>query len=185
MSDRAQTAFLIGLLVFVVFAWIWPYAMAIQIEWEDRKKRGDPPDYDERQKLARLKAGNHALYVLIGYLMLWVVVDQIGWFAWTGYTLDMVLCGLILAWCVRMSECILNDALVSWKDKQLGASGSAVFSATLMLTWTNGFKSTGIVDSVVPLVFACGNLAALCIVVLYKHWKDKKLEKLDVGDGEE
>ncbi|MDE7261019.1 MAG: hypothetical protein K2N78_02995 [Oscillospiraceae bacterium] len=186
MSDRAQTIFLICLLVFVVISWLWPYAMALQIEWEDRKKRGEPPDYDERQKLARLQAGNHALYTLLGFLLLWVAVDQIGWFAWTGYIQDMVLCGLMLAWCVWASECILNDAFVSWKNsKKIGPSGSAGIYGTLMLTWTNSFRSSGIIDSWVPACFACGNLVVLLAVTVYKERKDKKLAKVDAGDGAE
>lgn len=185
MSGKAQTIFLICLLVFVALSWIWPYAMAIQIEWEARKKRGDPPDYDERQKLARLRAGNHALYVLLGFLMLWLIVDQFDWFAWTGAIIDMVLCALMLTWCVWSSECILNDAFVTWKNKQLGASGLALTYASLMLTWINNFKSIGIIDSRIPFVFACGNMAVLCTVMIYKYRKDKKLATTDAGDGEE
>lgn len=181
MSKETQTVITIALIAFAVIAWLWPLLLGIQFELEERKKRNEPPDYDERQKLARQRAGNHALYVLLGFLGLWVIVDGIGWFSWTSSVLDMALCAMLLTWCVWTSECILNDAFVTWKNKQLSASGSAATTATIMMLWANSFRSTGVVDSWAPFIFACGNTVVLCGVVLYKRQKDKKLNG---GDGE-
>ncbi|MBD5151356.1 MAG: hypothetical protein HDT16_02410 [Oscillibacter sp.] len=174
MSDQTITLITILLFIFVLSAFIWPFALGIHLELEERKKRNEPPDYDERQKLARQRAGNHALYVLLGFLALWTIVDQIGWFSWTGSVMDMSLCAMLLAWGVWTSECILNDAFVTWKNKQLGASGSAATTVTIMVLWINNFRSMGIVDSWMPSIFACGNMAVLLTVVLYKTRRDKK-----------
>ena len=182
MSKETQTIITIALIAFAVIAWLWPILLGMQFELEERKKRNEPPDYDERQKLARQRAGNHALYVLLGFLALWTIMDQIGWFSWTGSVMDMSLCAMLLAWGVWTSECILNDAFVTWKNKQLGASGSAATTVTIMVLWINNFRSMGIVDSWMPFIFACGNMAALCVVVLYKTRRDKKL---DTEDGAE
>lgn len=175
MSDQTITLITILLFIFVLSAFIWPFALGIHLELEGRKKRNEPPQYDERQKLARQRAGNHALYVLLGFLALWAVVDQLGWFGWTGSVLDMVLCAMMTAWCVWASDCILNDAFVTWKNKQTGPSGPAVTYATLMIVWTHNFRSgMEVVDSWAPFVFACGNLAVLSIVAVYKYRRDKK-----------
>lgn len=183
MTKETQTLITVALIGFAVIAWLWPVLLGIHFELEERKKRNEPPDYDERQKLARQRAGNHALYVLLGFLGLWVIVDQIGWFSWTSSVLDMALCAMLLAWGVWMSECILNDAFVTWKNKQLGASGPAVTYITMMMTWTDNFHSTGTADSWMPFIFACGNMAVLCVVMIYKHRRDKRLAKLDAEDG--
>lgn len=179
MNQGAAIAIVIGVLL---LAWLGPFAMAIQMEWETqkRKKHGEPLDYDERQRLARQRAGNHALYALMGFLALWAVVDQFGWFAWTGVILDMVLCAMMLTWCVWSSECIWSDAFITWKNKQLSASGLAMYWGTLILTNTNTLRSIGILETRLPLLFACGSLAALCVMVLCKRWRDKRQ---DTGDG--
>jgi len=181
VSQETETIITVALIGFAVVAWLWPLMMGIYLEVEEQKKRNEPPQYDERQRLARMQAGNHALFVLVGFLNLWAVIDQLEWFPWTASILDMVLCAMLLAWCVWMSECILCDAFVTWKNKNLGPSGSAFFYVTVMINWTYNFWTTGIIDSAAPFVFACGNMLALCIVILYKRRKDKKP---DVGDAE-
>ena len=72
MSDGTITTITILLFVFVLSAFIWPIALGIHLEMEGRKKRGEPPAYDERQKLARLRAGSHAMYALL------FLLDEIG-----------------------------------------------------------------------------------------------------------
>ncbi|MBD5161731.1 MAG: hypothetical protein HDT14_06930 [Oscillibacter sp.] len=179
MSEGTITLITILLVVFALSAFIWPFALGIHLELEGRKKRGEPPDYDERQKLARQRAGNHALYALLGFLGLWVIVDQIGWFAWTSSVLDLVLCALILTWCVWASDCILHDGFSSWKDKQKNADAlSGTYSLWIML-FVRPFCEHGITASWMPFIFAFVNIAALLTVVLYKARRDKKLDAED------
>lgn len=97
MSDGTITVITVLLFVFALSAFVWPLALGVHLELEERKKRGEPPAYDERQKLARLRAGSHAMYTLLFFLVFWAVMDQIGWFDWTSSILDLVLCALMLA----------------------------------------------------------------------------------------
>lgn len=174
MSEQTITLITILLVVFALSAFIWPFALGIHLELEGRKKRGEPPQYDERQKLARQRAGNHAMYVLLTFLVLWVIVNQIGWFTWTESVLDLVLCALILTWCVWASDCILHDGFSSWKDKQKSADGlSGSYSVSIM--WlVHPFCKHGVTASWMPLIFAWVNIAVLLTVVLYKTRRDKK-----------
>ena len=176
MSEGTQTVIVILLVVFSLSAFIWPLALGVHLELEGRKKRGEPPDYDERQKLARLRAGNHALYVLLGFLVLWLIVDQVGAFSWTGSMLDMVLCAMLLTWCVWASDCVWHDGFSSWKDKRKDANAAALTYCTSMLMFVNSFCSSHMTASWMPFIFACGNMAVLCVVVLYKSRRDKKAE---------
>ena len=174
MSDVTITLITGLLFVFALSAFIWPFALGIQSELEGRKKRGEPPQYDERQKLARQRAGNHAMYVLLTFLVLWAIVNQIGWFTWTSSILDLVLCALILTWCVWASDCILHDGFSSWKDKQKNADNlSGTYSIFIML-FVRPFCDSGITASWLPFIFACINIAVLLIVVTYKARRDKK-----------
>ena len=174
MSEQTITLITILLFIFVLSAFIWPFALGIHLELEGRKKRGEPPQYDERQKLARQRAGNHAMYVLLAFLVLWVIVDQIGWFTWTESILDLVFCALTLTWCVWASDCILHDGFSSWKDKQKNADAlSGTYSLWIML-FVRPFCEHGITASWMPYIFACGNMAVLLVVEIYKTRRDKK-----------
>lgn len=174
MSEQTITLITIILVVFALSAFIWPFALGIHLELEGRKKRNEPPDYDERQKLARQRAGNHALYVLLGFLGLWAIVDRIGWLSWTGSILDLVLCALILTWCVWSSDCILHDGFSSWKDRQKNADAlSGTYSLWIMM-FVRPFCEHGVTASWMPFIFACVNIAVLLTVVLYKARRDKK-----------
>ena len=174
MSDATITLITVLLFVFALSAFIWPFALGIQSELESRKKRGELPQYDERQKLARQRAGNHAMYVLLIFLVLWAILNQIGWFTWTNSILDLVLCALILTWCVWASDCILHDGFSSWKDKQKNADNlSGTYSIFIML-FVRPFCDSGITASWMPFVFACVNMAVLLGVMLYKTRRDKK-----------
>lgn len=180
MSKGAATAILIGLLIFVALAWIAPYAMAVQMEWEAKKRRGDPPDYDERQRLSRLRAGNHTLFVLLGFLSVWMAVDQFGWFAWTSSTLDLTLCALLLAWGVWAADCVLHDAFAPWKDKQKNADSFAATASLPMMMAARTFYDCGVCASWLPGAFAAANALALAGIALWKYRRDKKAEN---GDG--
>ena len=58
LSEETKTVITAALLIFAAAAWIWPLALGIHLEQEARKKRNEPPEYDERQRIARLRAGN-------------------------------------------------------------------------------------------------------------------------------
>lgn len=176
MSEETKKIITSGLLLFAALAWLWPLLLGMQMEMEERKKRNEPPQYDERQRIARLRAGNHTLFVLIGFLIAWTAADKFGRFDWTGSLLDMTLCGLILAWCVWASECILRDAFTTWKDKRKNADALSVYYCGLILFWINPASGPGLCGSWAPFIFACAGTAALFGIVIYKAWKRKKTE---------
>ena len=177
MSEETKTIITVALLVFAAAAWIWPLALGIHLEQEARKKRNEPPQFDERQRLAQLRAGNRALYALLGFLIIWTILDHFGWFSWTGSILDMTLCGLILAWGVWASDCILHDAFVPWKDKRKDADASALMYCWMLLFWTNPSDSgPGVCDSRMPFIFSCVYVAVLTGLIIYKMRKRKSAE---------
>lgn len=180
MSQETQTVIIAVLVVFTVAAWLWPFLAAMYFEREERKKRNEPPQYDERQHLARLRAGNHTLYALLAFLILWTILDQLRWFAWTKSILDMALCALILAWGVWASDCILHDAFITWKDKRKDADTLALVYCWMLFFWTNPSDSgPEVCGSWLPFLFSCGYAAVLLGVIVYKVRKRKKAEVED------
>ena len=177
MSDGIITTITILLFVFVLSAFIWPIALGLHLELEGRKKRGEPPAYDERQKLARLRAGNHAMYTLLFFLVLWAIIDRTGWFDWTASILDLVLCALMLTWCVWASDCILHDGFSSWKDKRKDADLMVITFSLPMATFVRSFCDSGITASWVPFLFACADFVAFCAVLLCKWRREKHTER--------
>lgn len=171
MAEETKSIITVCLLLFAASAFIWPGAYAIYLEQQQRKK--ELPRFDERQRLARQQAGNHALYVLLGFLVLWAAVNQIGCFAWTDSVLDMALCALLLTWGVWASDCILHDGFTGWKEKNT-SNATALVYCTMMLNFVNTFRMSGIVDSWAPFAFAVGNILLLVVVVLYKGQKDRQ-----------
>ena len=182
MSNEMKTFITIGLLLFALAAWLWPLLFGVQLELEERKKRGEPPEFDERQRLIRLRAGNHTLFVLLGFLVLWAAADQLGWFAWTSSMLDMTLCALMLAWGVWASDCILHDGFASWKDKRKDADAASLTYCVSMGLFVRSFCASGVCASWVPFIFACANSAALCAVLLYKYRRAKSVAKSEAAE---
>lgn len=176
MSEESKTVITVALLAFAAAAWLWPLLMGIQFELEARKKRNEPPEYDERQRIARLRAGNHALFALLGFLGVWMAVDQFGWFAWTGSTLDLTLCALLLAWGVWAADCVLHDAFATWKDKRKDANAAALTFCIPMASFVRSFCVSGACMSWTPFLFACANALILASVIFYKYRKTKKAE---------
>ena len=101
--------------VAAVLIYILPLAAGLYIEQRDRKKRGEPDtskaQYDERQKLIRLKASQHALYVLGGYLLVWLAAEAGGVLHWENRTAALLAGGLMLALVVWNGECILRNII--------------------------------------------------------------------------
>lgn len=117
------------------------------------------------------------MYVLLCFLVLWAIIDQIGWFDWTASILDLVLCALILTWCVWASDCILHDCFSGWKDKRKDADTMALTYCMPMAMFVRPFCDCDITASWVPFIFACANAVVSCIVLLYKWRKTKHAER--------
>lgn len=124
MTDGTKNLISAALLIFALSAFLWPLAGGIYIEQRDRRRRGEPPEYDERQALARLRAGSHALSFLLCYLAIWAVLELAGWFAWTGIIPLMILCGCLLTLMVWAADCILHDAWTGWSKRKQNVQGA-------------------------------------------------------------
>ena len=70
MSENMQFILMLGILIFIFGAYFAALAIAGWYDKKERESRGELPMFDERQRLARLRAGNHALYALIVFLIL-------------------------------------------------------------------------------------------------------------------
>lgn len=123
MTNGTKNLILAVLLAFALAAFLWPLAAGIYVEQRDRRRRGEPPEYDERQVLARLQAGSRALFVLLGYLTIWAVLELAGWFAWTGKIPLMILYGCLLTLMVWAADCILHDAWAGWSQRKQNIQG--------------------------------------------------------------
>ena len=82
MMEKGVLMIVLGL---VGLIYILPLMWGIYMERQDRRKRGEPDStrarYDERQKLIRLNASKHALYVLAGHLLAVHGLGEPMWFA--------------------------------------------------------------------------------------------------------
>lgn len=109
------------LVLLTMAAWLLQVVYAVYTDYTEQKKRGELSEFkalfDERQRIARLRAGVHALYALVGYMVLWAVLDLTGRFAWTGDVFPLAVGGLFLAMTVWKGGCILHDAEIGWNQK--------------------------------------------------------------------
>ena len=170
----------IVIMVICGILWLGPMCIAMYIEDQERRKRGEPPPnkalYDERQTLIRLRAGVHALFALVGYLVLWAVFDHFGGWAWTGEVAPLVFGGVILAAAVWTVECTLRDAAVGWNQKNGAASQLTIFSTYLICcaTWGGIFWEDGkVVFGCVMYLTALG-MAVMDLVMIYANRRRKK-----------
>ena len=187
--NTEKIALIVALVVCGIF-WLGPMCIAMRIEDQERKKRGEPPPnkalYDERQNLIRLRAGVHALFALVGYLGLWACLDvfggQKGGWAWTGEAAPLIFGGVMLAAVVWTVECTLRDAAVGWNQKSGASSQLTVFSTYLLCcgTWGSLFWEEGqFVLSRVMYLTALG-LAVMDLAVFFaKRRREKRLEQED------
>lgn len=175
MSENMQLILMLGILIFIFGAYFAALAIAGWYDKKEREKRGELPMFDERQRLARLRAGNHALYALIVFLILWTALDQLG-YDWLGDSWSMLLCALLLAWGIWAADCIRNDGFISWKHK--GMSNAYAFSVlAILIKLFNTFHSSGIIKTLLPFIFWCADALLLIVVIVYKRRKDKQVEK--------
>lgn len=151
--------------------WLGPMFAAAHFEAKERKKRGEAKAlYDERQHIARLRAGVHALYTLGGYLILWAALALTGRFAWTGATAELIFCGLALALCVWQADCTLHDAAVGWNQKKTAVNSQlSVYVTWGILTIIQSLTglSDGNIKKCVVWAFLSACLWALLGITLY------------------
>ena len=175
---------ILGVMLLVSAGFGWPLLAAAYYEKQARENRGEPPRFDERQRLARQRGGNHALYVLIGFLIVWACLDMGGWFGWTGSVLDLVLCALPLTLGVWTADCVLHSAFSGWKEKNTSDS----FALSLMVIIANfisPFWIGGFLKSRLPGFFAMGSVLALGGVYLYQHVLLPRMAKQAEDEGED
>lgn len=172
------------LMVICGIFWIGPMCLALRVEAQERKKRGElPPNkalYDERQTIIRLRAGAHALFVLGGYLVLWAALDLIGgkkggW-AWTGEVAPLVFGGVMLAAVVWTVECTLRDAAVGWNQKNGAANQAGMYAlyASLLVNWVGTFLEGGNIVLGCVMFLTCMGLAVVAVVTIYAMRRRKK-----------
>ena len=174
MSNRTQFIAIIGMLALIFGAYLGALALIGYYDRKEHEKRGEPPRFDERQRIARLRAGNHALYALIIVLILWTVLDQLG-YDWLGNIWSMLFCALFLVWGVWSADCILHDGFIGWREQKNIPNSYALTYTVMMLVPASHLRS--IASSWLPEVFAFADAAVLCIVVLYKYRKEKRAER--------
>ena len=176
MADRTQFIANIGMLALILGAYFGALALIGYYDKKEHEKRGESPRFDERQRIARLRAGNRALYALIAFLILWTVLDRLA-YGWLGNIWSMLFCALFLVWGVWSADCILHDGFTGWKEQKNIPNSYALTYTVMMLMPTNNFCSMGITASWLPMVFVLADTAALGVVVLYKYRKEKRAEK--------
>ena len=176
MSDKTQFAFIIGMLVLLFGSYFGIMGAIGWLDKKEREKRGEPPRFDERQRIARLRAGNHALCALIAFLVVWTILNQLG-YPWAQNIWTMLFCALLLTWGVWAADCVLHDGLIGWKEKKNSSDAFALTYTTTLLMISRPFQSSGVMDSWLPFIFAAADEAVLCAAVLYKYRKEKRAEK--------
>ena len=175
MSENIQFIMTIGILILIFGAYFGALALAGWYDQKERQKRGEPPRFDERQRIARLRAGNHTLYALLVFLILWTVLDQMDC-GWLGNAWSMLFCALLLAWGVWTADCILHDGFIGWKEKNSSNTMALSWAAMLFMNM-NSFHSSGVTDSWLPMLFAGGIALILAAIVLYQYRLEKRAEK--------
>ena len=179
--------------VAAVLIYILPLAAGLYIEQRDRKKRGEPDtskaQYDERQKLIRLTASQHALYVLGGYLLVWMVAETGDLLPWEDRTAVLLAGGLMMALVVWNGECILRGAMLGYNQRK-NEGGQIAMYLILGGCWT----LMGIVNLDGALNGTLGLMQLLLggswfiqgLLMVYARRRRKLAEQgLDGGDGEE
>lgn len=172
MSDKTQFAFMIGMLILVFGSYFGIMGAIGWLDKQEREKRGEPPRFDERQRIARLRAGSHALCALVVFLILWTILNQLG-YPWAQSIWTMLSCALLLTWGVWAVDCILHDGLIGWKEQKSTPNTFALTYTWLLYFPINTLRSTGLTDSWLPFIFLMIDMSALGIAALYK-WRQEK-----------
>ena len=183
-----ENIILVIVVIAAVLIYTLPFTVGLYIERQDRKKRGEPDtskaQYDERQKLIRLKASQHALYVLCGYLLVWMVAEAGGVLHWEDRTVDLLAGGLMLALVVWNGECILRGAMLGYNQRKNEGPQISMY-LILGVCWT--FMGLGNLDGALGFVqlLLGGSWLIMGVLMLYARRRRKLAERgLDSEDGE-
>lgn len=166
-----------GVLIFTIFislaGLIWPIAAGASIAREDRKTRGAPPVFDARQVLVRLRAAVHTLFALLGFLVLWTVLDLSGRFSWTGSMTVLLLCALPLVHSVWPADCILHSAYTGWRGRP-DTDTLAVTASLYFCFLPNAFRMGGLIETALLIVVSCSCSLLLAGIALYQFRREKR-----------
>lgn len=179
------------LVVFAILVYLVPLVAGIYMEEQERKKRGEPDNskaqYDERQKLIRLEAGMHALYTLVAYLLVWLVLEYLGVLLyWETRTFTLLAAGLLLTFVVWSGECILRGAMLGFNQRK-SESGQIISYFSLGACWTiiGGTNTDAVSGSLKAMqLLMGGSFLILGMLMLYARHKRRQAERQpDAGDG--
>lgn len=170
MSEGFKAAVLTLLVILAIAGLIWPLALGAYFEQQERKRRNEPPIFDERQRLVRLRACAHGLCALLGLGTVWTALDLTGRFPWTDSIIDLFLCALVLFNAVWTLDTLLHDAYAGWRTRN---SGSASLIAMYMLFLANAFRTGAVTATWLPMLFACAGFSAVLGAVLWKQRREK------------
>lgn len=182
-----QEIIVIVVMVLCGILWLGPMCIAMYMEDQERKKRGEPPPnkalYDERQTLIRLRSGVHALFALGGYLGLWACLDvfggQRGNWAWTSEVAPLVFGGVMLAAVVWTVECTLRDAAVGWNQKTGAESQVMMYGlyTPSLLYWGSSALEKGKTVLGCVIFMTSAGLFVVFAVTLYAMRRRKKRQE--------
>ena len=190
MMEKGVLMIVLGLAGLI---YILPLIAGIYMERQDRRKRGEPDStraqYDERQKLIRLKASEHALYILTGYLLVWLVVEAMDLLHWEDRTVGLLAGGLLLAFTVWNSECILRGAMLGFNQRK-NEGGQIAMYLIVGVCWM--FMGCVNLDGALSgspgfiQLLLGGSWCIMGVLMLYARRRRTLAERgLDAGDGGE
>ena len=190
---KVENVILITVLVIAGLIYILPFAAGIYIEQHDRKKRGEPdPEkalYDERQRMIRLEAGNHALYAVYAYLVVWIVLEVGGVLAWPDRMIPLLGGGLILSLLVWDGECIFRDARMGYNQgKNEGGQITAYFIMGVCWTLSGALNLANLAANVLSMVqipLGSGYLILGGLMLVARRRRRLANSRLDAEDGAE
>lgn len=168
MSDNTQFIVGIGIIALIFGAFLFTLGLVAYYDKLEREKRGEPPRYDERQRTVRLRAGNRALASLIVYLVLWTILNQLG-YAWAQNIWSMLFCALFLVWGVWSVDCVANGGFIGWKEQKNTPDNLAMCVTWLLYPTAYNFRGI----SWMPMIFLTADVVVLCAVLLYKRRREK------------
>lgn len=173
MSNRTQFIAVIGMLALLFGAYLGTLGLVAYYDRKEHEKRGEPPRFDERQRTARLRAGNHALWALLLFLTAWTILNQLG-YAWAQNIWAMLFCALLLTWGVWAADCILHDGLLGWKEKKNLPDTFALTYTWVLFYPMDLFRKAGVTDSWLPVLFVAVDCIAIGIAIFCKWRKEKR-----------
>lgn len=179
------------LVVFAILVYLVPLIAGIYMEEQERKKRGEPDDskaqYDERQKLIRLEAGTHALYTLMGYQLIWLVLEFVDVLHWEARTVTLLAVGWLLAMLVWNGECILRGAMLGFNQQKNETSQITTYFAVGACWTLIGCVNLGAMSASLGTmqILMGGSYLIMGVLMLYaRHKRQQQERQPDAGDGE-